>query len=206
MNFDYQNQILENIFTDEEVAQIYEHIESTPDERKHFVEVFSHTAYMNWMPDNIVDTIVKKAQEASDVPIILRELSFARYKQVSDEYEVKLSPHRDETFREPRITVDIQLGGNVSWPIVVEGREYTLQNNQALTFAGTHQIHWRTKRTFDKDDYLDMIFCHFSAADYVENELGEFDPINPPSFENYPEHDKIMKIRADQWTEIYNES
>lgn len=206
MQFDYENLVIDNVFSEEEIAQIYDHINSTPEDRKLFVEVFSHTAYLSWMPQNIVDTIVKKAQETIGTPIVLRELSFARYSIVDERFNVKLTPHRDETFREPRLTVDIQLKSNVDWPITVEGRDYQLKDNQALTFAGTHQIHWRPKIEFKDGDFLDMIFCHFSAKDYTLNELGDYDPANMPSLQNTSEHDRIMQEKADYWQKIYDES
>lgn len=206
MKFDYENIIIDNVFSESEIKDIYNHIESTPEDRKIFVEVFSHTAYLSWLPQHIVDTIVKKAQESIDTPIVLRELSFARYSKVSDEFPVRLTPHRDETFREPRLTVDIQLRSNIDWPISVEGREYQLKDNQALTFAGTHQVHWRPKIEFKDDSFLDMIFCHFSAKDFVTNELGDYDPANMPDLSNRSEHDRIMQEKADYWQKVYDES
>jgi len=202
MDFNYKNIILKDIFNDQEITDIYKHIEETPEDRRQLVEQFSHTAYLSWLPQHVVDTIVTRAQEASDKELVLRELSFARYEKVRDNLEVRLTPHRDETFREPRVTVDIQLKSNIDWPIVVEGKEYLLKDNEALTFAGTHQVHWRTKREFSDGEFMDMIFCHFSAKDYVPEELGPF-PSDPSM---YSEHDRVMKAKADFWTEKYNES
>lgn len=206
MNYDYENLIIEDMFSESEIEDIYNHIESTPDDKKKFVEVFSHTAYLSWMPDHIVNKIVEKAQSTTDIPIVLRELSFARYETVKDGVEVKLTPHRDETFREPRLTVDIQLRSNIDWPISVEGRDYQLKDNQALTFAGTHQVHWRPKIEFKDDNFLDMIFCHFSAKDFVSNELGHYDPLSVPDLSNRSEHDRIMQDKADYWQKVYDES
>ena len=71
-----------------------------------------------------------------------------------------LSPHYDETFKEPRFTFDYQMRSNTSWPLVVEEKQFALEDNQALTFSGTHQIHWRTKKEFSSEDFVDMIFFH----------------------------------------------
>jgi hypothetical protein len=202
MDYNYENLIVTDIFTDSEIDAIYEHVEQAPEEKKHFVSVFSHTAYMTWMPDDIVNTIVAKAQETTDKKLALRELSFARYKKVSDDIPVCLTPHRDETFREPRITMDIQLKSNIDWPIVVEGRSYQLKDNQALTFAGTHQVHWRPKIQFGDEDFLDMIFCHFSEEGVEPNILGPM----PEHGVAKSEHDARMQKQADHWTKIYNES
>jgi len=203
MNFDQPNLIVKDIFTDIEIAQIYGHINNTPEDRKQVVEVFSHQAYHSWMPQNIVETITRAAQSTTDIPIVLRELSFARYAKFDDAPKIQLTPHTDQTFREPRLTFDIQLDSNRTWPLVVEGRSYTLQNNEALTFSGTHQVHWREKVEFLEDDYMDMVFAHFSAADYVPEEHGKFD-VNDLS--NMAEHDKLMTDKREYWEKIYNES
>lgn len=205
MNFDYKNLIIDNIFTDSEIEDIYKHVETAGD-RKRFLDYYSQTAYFNWLPQHIVDTIVAKAQATIDTPIMLRELSFARYEKQSDDIPVQLTPHRDETFREPRLTVDIQIKSNIDWLISVEGREYQLKDNQALTFAGTHQVHWRPKRSFKDGEFLDMIFAHFSAKDYTENELGELISSDDPSLQKLSEHDKLMHEKAIYWRKIYDES
>lgn len=206
MDFDYKNLIIDNIFTESEIEDIYKHVDLASDDRKRFLDYYSQTAYFNWLPQHIVDTLVAKAQATIDTPIVLRELSFARYEKKSDDIPVRLTPHRDETFREPRLTVDIQVKSNIDWPISVEGREYQLKDNQALTFAGTHQVHWRPKRDFKDGEFLDMVFCHFSARDYVENELGELISSEDPSLQKLSEHDKLMHERAAYWRKIYDES
>lgn len=202
IGFDTKNIIVKNILSDSEIEDIYSHIEATPDDKKELVRVFSHMAYHNWLPSNVVETLTKAAQSTVDFPIILRETSFARYQNFEDGLPVQLTPHIDETFREPRLTFDLQLKSNIDWPIVVENREYTLKDNEALTFSGTHQVHWRTKRSFSDGEFMDMVFCHFSKADYVKEELG-------PYTENHNEkskHDLIMIDKLEYWTKVYNES
>ena len=59
----------------------------------------------------------------------------------------------------------MQLKSNIDWPILVEGQSFTLKNNEALTFSGTHQVHWREYRKFKEEDFIDMLFCHFTIKD-----------------------------------------
>lgn len=190
MRFDLPNIIVDEIFSDEEIAQIYEHVDNTPKDKQGVVAIFGQTAFHSWLPQNIVDKIVARAQSISDTPIKLRELSFARYSYDSG-HKPALIPHTDETFKEPRLTFDIQLKSSRPWAIVVEGVPYTLEDNQALVFAGTHQVHWREKIEFEQDDYMDMIFCHFSADTDEENTLG-------------PDHEALMQSKRDEWFKIYN--
>lgn len=189
MNFNYRNLIVDNIFTKKEIDEIYEHVSKTPEDQKKLVTEFGHVAHFSWLPQNIVDTIVEAARSITNLDIELRELSFARYSTAMGGKPL-LFPHLDETFKEPRLTFDIQVDATIDWPLVVEGREFTLKNNQALTFSGTHQVHWRKHIEFSDSDYVDMIFCHFALVGAEINTLGE-DHYMP-----------LMKHR-DEWTKKY---
>ena len=50
---------------------------------------------------------------------------------------------------------------------MVSNREFTLKDNEALTFSGTHQVHWRKHKDFDDKDFIEMLFCHFSLENKV---------------------------------------
>ena len=102
----------------------------------------------------------------------------------------KLFPHFDG-FPEPRLTFDYQIGSNTSWPLVVEDREYVLKDNQALTFSGTHQIHWRVHKDFSETDYLDMIFFHLKQKNAAPNPEG---------------HKDLMQQRKDKYSEVWYNS
>ena len=202
MDYNYKNLVIDNIFTEEQIEDIYKHIESAKDDQKYLQEIFSHTAYLNWLPQHIVDRVVEVAQSTTDIELELRELSFARYEKLIEGNPVQLLPHRDETFREPRLTLDIQLRASRSWPLVVEGKTFVLEDNQALTFAGTHQVHWREKIEFNDDDYVDMVFCHFSEKGVEKEILGPY----PEPGDELGKHDQKMREKAHYWQKIYNES
>ena len=191
MDYNQPNLIVSDILTEAEIAMVYSHIERTPEDKTFVEPFFGHRAYFSWLPDAVVAKLTAMAQTTTDKKLELRELSFARYES---SLKPMLHPHLDKVFYEPRLTFDVQVGGNVKWPIIVEGREYTLENNQALTFSGTHQIHWRPKQEFVEGDYLDMIFCHFSEVGATPNSLGD-------------EHYLPLLARCDKiLEEYYNES
>jgi hypothetical protein len=100
-----------------------------------------------------------------------------------------LTPHFDE-FEQSRFTFDYQLGGNTTWDLVVEEKEFTLLNNSALTFSGTHQIHWRKPKTFKDDEYIDMIFFHLKKKN---------------SKELSAEHFYSMKTKVEFYSKIYDQ-
>lgn len=162
-----QNKIVDNVFSESELSNIYEHISNTPEDRQQYQDVFAQTAYFSWMPENIINKIVSVVNDNFDTKLILRELSFARYANTRGKNPL-LFPHTDETFKEQRVTFDIQIKATKPWSIIVENEPYTLRDNQALFFSGTHQVHWREKLEFEDSDYVDMIFCHFSEENPEE--------------------------------------
>jgi len=159
-----ENKIVDNVLTEQEILQVYNAIENKNGEA--FIAPHCQLNLFIQLPENIVDKLTAKAIEASGFPNLeLSEYCYARYKKTKNEngkeYKPSLFPHYDETFKEPRFTFDYQLKGTIPWEIVVEDRGLTLKDNQAATFSGTHQIHWRTPTEFSEDDFVDMIFCHF---------------------------------------------
>lgn len=163
MKFNEKNIIVENVLTNKEIDEIYSILKNPS--RQYTNKVFNQDISDFNLPNIIKDKIIKYAEEISGVNNLeISEYQFSRYSNtIEDDGTVSrpsLFPHFDETFAEPRFTFDYQIGGNTEWPIVVEGKSFSLKNNQALTFAGTHQVHWRTKKIFDDDQYIDMIFCH----------------------------------------------
>lgn len=181
-----ENKIVKNVFTDTEIREIYSHISNTPVDRQHQQKDFSQTVYHSWLPENIVNKITSIASNSFGKKLVLRELSFARYDNSIT--EPQLFPHYDETFKEQRITLDIQVKSSKHWAIIIEDAPYILSDNEALFFSGTHQVHWREKTTFSDDDYVDMIFCHFAEE--------SAEPISP---DHYLKMDALVQKFRDQY-------
>jgi hypothetical protein len=162
-----------DIFTDDQIKEIYDIVNNTKIENTHLQEWAGHRAWNITFPKSIEDTITKAAREVLGDGIVLEgDYSFARY---TPEWgvECKLFPHYD-TRDAQRITFDIQLNADEPWGIVVENEMYSLENNQALIFAGTQQIHWREKKKLKPDTKIDMVFCHLKYVDprpYDENQI-----------------------------------
>lgn len=194
-----KNIIIDNVFTEQEIADIYEVVNSAPESNMYVQKTFSHRAYFIDLPENVVNKIKSVVEKNYEEPVELTEISFARYSY--DMYRDGLSPvtprlypHRDDAFHEPRLTVDFQIKSNRDWPLVIEDREYTLKDNQALTFSGTHQIHWRPCVEWGEDDFIDLIFTHFSQKDRVEKCLDADE-----------EHQKEISSLQNYYLELWNE-
>lgn len=155
------NKIYSDIFTDKEIESIYDVIDISQVENTTVVDIYAQKIWFIALPQKIKDRVLELAQDIYKQELKLEEIAFARYSKEYGSIPV-LTPHYDNTFLEPRVTVDIQLRSNIDWPIVVEEKRFSLKNNQALTFSGTHQIHWRQHTEFNDDSYIEMLFCHFS--------------------------------------------
>lgn len=163
MKYDEVNTIVENILTDQEIEQLYQAISDSSKSYLH--EKFYQNISDFKLPENIREKIIQHCESISgENNLDIEEYQFSKYKKIiKDDGTIgnpMLFPHYDETFKEPRFTFDYQIKSNTSWPLVVEGKEFELKDNQALTFSGTHQIHWRLKKNFKDEEFIDMLFCH----------------------------------------------
>ena len=172
------NQIYKNVFTEEEIKDLYELIDTQKSEKTTTIPIYAQKVWFEQPPESVVNKIILLANKIYKDPIKLEEISFARYSKEYGDMPI-LTPHFDNVFSTPRFTVDIQVRSNISWPIVVQDRAFTLKDNEALTFSGTNQVHWREHREFKDGDFIEMIFAHFS----VEGEHYEED------------HSKVMAER-----------
>lgn len=166
MNHNLENKILSNVFTDEQIKRIYSWVESCPKDKIKLPNTYGQIAYYidqfdsrDSGAEDIFLSIENALKLEYNLDIKASAIQFARYTLDSGN-QPWLPPHYDKVFQKPMITVDIQMSGNIDWPVYVNGNRYSLQDNQALVFSGTHQIHWRPKIKLEKDQYLDMIFCH----------------------------------------------
>jgi hypothetical protein len=167
MKYDESNTIVKDVLTTEEIASIYKMLETPSQE--YVMKRFNQKISDFQLPPSVAKKVVEYCEKISgESDLVISEYQFARYTNIYEEDGTLgapvLSPHYDETFKEPRFTFDYQMASNTSWPLVVEEREYSLEDNQALTFSGTHQIHWRTKKVFSDEDFVDMIFFHLKKS------------------------------------------
>jgi hypothetical protein len=84
------------------------------------------------------------------------EVIFLRYSK--DMGFPELEPHID--CQQNGVSIDYQLGSNISWDIVVEGKEYSLEDNDAIAFNVSKLVHWREPRLFEDGEYIDMLLFH----------------------------------------------
>jgi|LakMenEpi13Oct10_1017325.scaffolds.fasta_scaffold00001_26 hypothetical protein len=168
-----KNSVCKDIFTDKETEEIYSLINYNQSENTTIVPLYAQKVWLfTQFPESIIQKVKSVAEKEYGEELTLEGMSFARY---SIEYGERpnLTPHYDNTFIEQRLTLDIQLRSSIRWPIVVEDSRFILNNNEGLTFSGTHQIHWREYVEFEKQDFVEMLFCHFSLKNKKPISLQE---------------------------------
>jgi hypothetical protein len=205
MHKDQENKIIKNIFTESEINDLYNLINTVNLEEKTFVQkIFCHRAYFVTLPDSVLDKIKDVAKANFGPDIELTEVSFARYSY--DMYRDGLAkvppslyPHCDNAFHEPRLTIDFQIKSNIDWPIIVEDREYLIKDNEAVSFSGTHQVHWRPHVEWQEDNFVDLIFTHFTPKGVESNILDS-------DIEHHTRMKKLTEYYLDKWNEIAPEN
>jgi hypothetical protein len=194
MKHNEKNLIVENVLSEEEISEIYKIVEKP--NNTYLMKLFTQTIVDFSLPSRINKKIIDYSESISgESDLEIAEYQFARYKNTFDEesqtmLRPNLTPHCDLTFREPRFTFDYQLGGNTAWGLVVEQKEFTLENNSALTFSGTHQVHWRKHKIFEDNEYIDMIFFHLRKRN---------------SKESPEEHSSSMESKVKIYSDIYHQ-
>jgi len=195
MKFNEKNIIVKNILTKEEIERVKDSVVSA--ENSNQFDILGYYVWHLTMPEDIVKKFTRIAEEICGEELVLEEYNTSRYELRSNddgsETHPLLFPHTDEAFKEERFTLDYQLESNISWPIIVksenETKELVLLDNEAGTFSGTHQVHWRPKRIFNKGEFLTLIFMHFKKANGAK-EL---------SLEHINHMRNLAKIEYDEW-------
>lgn len=109
----------------------------------------------------IVTKSVKKASEIFESETL--KFTYALLTHYEG-HEAKLLPHTDDNAC--TYTLDICLYQNTSWPIIVEGKEYYLNENEGLAFYGEVQEHWRPAFPDPDNNEVAMCFIHYAEPDH----------------------------------------
>lgn len=171
-NQDFIPRIAKNVLLPEHIEEIYDAVNKNPDHNTRVQPWAGHRLSDIHFSKAIEDRITQVAQEVIGEEVILNyDYSFARYSPKFG-FVCKLFPHYD-TRDTQRITFDIQLKASEPWALYVEEQRFLLNDNEALAFAGTQQIHWREKKTLSPDAEIDMIFCHLHFKNDRPHDPGQ---------------------------------
>lgn len=170
--FNAPNIVLKNFFSKQELDTINNSInEDTPGQH---VPHLGYWAYHISLPDYIIEKVTKIASELMNEEMVLAEYQVGLYKNFNLENAKShpvLFPHVDKAFKEPRFSIDALLDTNIEWPVEVDAGDDVIslsaEISDALTFSGTHQYHWRPKRDFSENEFIQLLFMHFKSKNAV---------------------------------------
>jgi hypothetical protein len=163
-NQDFETIIAKDVLLPSHIEEIYDKVNGSLEEDTRLQTWAGHKVWDVRFSKEIEDRITSVAQSlVGDGVVLDYDYSFARYSPKFG-YVCKLFPHYD-TRGSQRITFDIQLRASEPWGVIVEGNQFNLNDNEALVFAGTQQIHWRENKQISPDAEIDMIFCHLTYKD-----------------------------------------
>lgn len=186
-------QIVYDIFdieTIEKLKQLKNTIDGRVDSKKG--RLIRPVSNIDLLPKNVITILEAKASEIYGKDLNLYAVAFGQYNKKFG--QPKLPPHIDEV--PSQFTIDYQLDGNVSWSIIIEGYEYTLKNNSILTFEGEHVLHWRPKKDFQDNEFLDLMWFQFRDKNHWSYKTD----IRP----DFKEYKKLFKEKMDIWESVYN--
>jgi hypothetical protein len=150
--------VVNSIFSNKETTDILNSIKSFPLDKIR-VQKWGGQGILDdiKITDEIKNKIESVVTKHIGEEMILENFSIARYSPEYG-YEVKLFPHYD-TRPVEMFVLDIQLKTNEDWGIIVEGKQYNINDNDALLFSGTQQMHWRERKNLSKESEIYMLFC-----------------------------------------------
>jgi hypothetical protein len=111
------------------------------------------------LPDTVINKFYEYAQSllGSESVLIPSGISFVSY---SSKYgNPDLTAHVDGG--SCVLILDYQLESTTNWPIGIGKDAYKLSDNSLIAFKALEQYHWRTKKKFLEDEYVNLIFFEY---------------------------------------------
>jgi len=168
------NQVFNDFYTEAEYKQFSDYIKNVVYKSNNFAmekalgryygviqdKLMSYDSIGNF-PTNLLDKTQKFAEKHFNIQELqIFDIIIIRY-CTNNELVPKLSYHKDGGTL-TKYTVDYQHDANITWPVLVEDKEFILENNSAVTFIGTKQMHGRPEKVFSNNDYVENIFFQFT--------------------------------------------
>lgn len=175
MKFNEPITIIKNVLDKEDLELLYSLMDNAEEVDMHIHPTDSKITYFGKVfPYHIREKVLAKVQEFYSTPLTLTGSCLVRYKSMNGDQPV-LKPHTDTqpVHPGPRLSISLQLRKNIDWSVVVEGEHVMLQENEAVVFSGTHQIHWRDPINFAEDNYLDILLDSYSTDELQYTEIPQ---------------------------------
>lgn len=170
--------VVSNFFPEEMFARVVEAVKATPMGKP---ESTFHTMLARWespiqFDEDIEKYCVRKAQEIFGDDTLMKAYFFAVRYQRKDGCIPHLWEHVDQNGTQT--TIDITVENSANWGIIVEGKEFKQEPNNAIIFAGQQHIHSRPPYPTEREDvWTTVLFLHFTQPDHwiQSNQRGIYD-------------------------------
>lgn len=116
--------------------------------------------HRHWYFDNLhKTTVLKRAKELFGEDI---KPSYSGVSLYCEDWSI-CPPHTDRP--QCKYSLDLCLKHDEPWPIYVNDKKWTLQENEALVYSGTDHYHWRDR--VKAGNKVTMVFFHFVDSDFA---------------------------------------
>ena len=151
--------IIKDVFNEEDYKILKDYLLNK--EKVNYEKDFGRYVFTDNLIDEYSIKLIPLARDIFESKNLLPSYSlFAHY----EGEEASLFKHKDNNAC--TYTIDMCIYQNKSWDLWVEGRPYTLGENEALCYYGEDQEHWREPIPDSKDQKVAMIFFHFVEPEH----------------------------------------
>lgn len=151
--------IIRNYLPEDRLRKIVETVNTFPISSWGWDSSFERYTFYHPYLDKLSMFEMDRAREEFDNDELLFTYSLLSY---YNSPKSNLSKHKDDNAC--TYTIDLCLRTKKPWPLVVEGKEYLLNTNDALLFYGEDQLHWR--EPMGEDNSVLLFFMHFADRNH----------------------------------------
>lgn len=159
--------IVKELFDPDFFNKLKTHLYNVEKPKNRFDKGFERFEYVDNVILEAFDKILPFAKKVFDSDSLIKSYClFSHYEGINP----NLFKHKDDNAC--TYTLDMCVYQTEPWDIYVEGKAYTLNENEALGFYGNDQEHWREQFPNPENQHVGMIFFHFVEPDHWFNQKG----------------------------------
>ena len=160
--------ILTNLFSTDKYLKLRNHLFNIDKSEISFDMSMGRYTFNDPLINDYHQEIVDLAREIFDSPTLIPSYAlFSHY----ETRRANLFMHKDDNAC--TYTIDMCVYQTEPWDLIVDGKPYTLFENQALAYYGNDQEHGRPKFPNPETQKVAMIFFHFVEPDHWWNTKGQ---------------------------------
>jgi hypothetical protein len=154
-------QILKNLFSKEDFNTLKSYLYNKPKLLENFDQSFGRYTFNDLFIKSYLEKLVPVARKVFNSETLMPSYSlFAHY----EGEHASLFTHVDDNAC--TYTIDMCVYQTEPWDLYVDGKSYTLYENQALAYYGNEQMHGRDNFPNPESQHVAMIFFHFVEPDH----------------------------------------